>query len=378
MKLHERLAALAESGIVTLVLDPDHLRFLWANASGLKLWKVESLEELSARDLSDMSAAARARLAAYVARLREGQTAEETWTVYPGGEPVPLRAFFSGVELDDGRLGLLIQALRVEATAQVALARSVEALRHASSMVTLLDAQGNALLHNPAALRAFGEGAPFAGRFVDPQVAEALLEAASRGEVAWREAAVRTAEGERWHLVEARQVPDPATGEPAILVQHVDETGRRAAEQTAEAQARFAAELAEALETVQRQKEEILTLSAPILEVATGTLALPVIGALDGPRSEEIAARLLHAVVERTARCIILDLTGAATATAGAAEHIAQLVRSLRLLGTRPIVTGVPPALAQALPESGADLSGVMMLRSLRDGIRASARRAFN
>ncbi|WP_437625510.1 STAS domain-containing protein [Sorangium sp. So ce1151] len=189
---------------------------------------------------------------------------------------------------------------------------------------------------------------------------------------------MRTAEGERWHLVEARQVPDPVTGEPAILVQHVDETGRRTAEQTAEAQARFAAELADALETVQRQKQEILMLSAPILEVATGTLALPVIGALDGPRSEEIAARLLHAVVERAARCIILDLTGAATATAGAAEYIAQLVRSLRLLGTRPIVTGVPPALAQAFAEIGADLSGVMMLRSLRDGIRASARRAFN
>ncbi|AUX48793.1 anti-anti sigma factor protein [Sorangium cellulosum] len=378
MKLQERLAALASSSIVTLVLDPERLRFLWANASGLKLWKVASLEELLSRDLSDMSAAARARLAGYIARFQEGQTAEETWTVYPGGEPVALRAFFSGVELDDGRLGILIQALRVEDTAQVALSRSVEALRHTSSMVTLLDAEGNALLHNPASLRAFGEGAPFAERFVDPEVAEALLAAASRGEVASREAAVRTSQGERWHRVEARQLPDPVTGAPAILVQHVDETGRRAAEQTAEAQARFAAELAEALETVQRQQQEILTLSAPILEVAPGTLALPVIGALDGPRSEEIAARLLRAVVERTARCIILDLTGAATATAGAAEHLAQLVRALRLLGTRPIVTGVPPALAQAFAEVGADLSGVMMLRSLRDGIRASARRAFN
>ncbi|KYG09711.1 hypothetical protein BE21_16335 [Sorangium cellulosum] len=374
MTLDERLAPLASSSLVTLVLDLEHLRFRWANAAAVRLWNTASVEELLARDLSDMSPAAQTRLAGYTARFREGQTAQETWTVYPGGKPVPLRAFFSGIDLDDGRPGILIQALSDDGAPEAERARSVEALRHSSVMVTLLDAQGGVLLHNPAALRAFGESAPFAERFVDESLAPALVEAVAQGQVISRETRVRTLQGDRWHVVEARPVPDPATGEAAMLVQHTDETELREAEETAEARAKLVAELAGALDLVEQQKEEILALSAPILEVATGTLALPVIGALDGGRSEEMGARLLRAIVERRSRSVILDLTGAATADAAVAEHIAQLVRSIRLLGARPIVTGVRPELAQAFAEAGADLSGVVLLRSLRDGIRASAR----
>lgn len=374
MTLDERLAALASSGLVTLVLDPEHLRFRWANAAAVRLWEAGSPDELLARDLSDMSQAAKARLAGYMARFRQGDTAEDTWTVYPGGKPVPLRAFFSGIDLDDGRRGILIQAVFDEGAPEAARSRSVEALRHSSVMVTLLDAQGGALLHNPAALRAFGEGAPFDERFVDRALAPELVAAVSEGQVIAREARVMTLQGERWHVVEARPVPDPATGDTAMLVQHTDQTELRAAEETAEARAKLVAELAGALDLVEHQKEEILALSAPILEVARGTLAVPVIGALDGARSTEIGARLLGAIVERRSRCVILDLTGVATADAAVAEHIAQLVRSIRLLGARAIVTGVRPELAQAFAQAGADLSGVVLLRSLREGIRASAR----
>ncbi|WP_438024857.1 STAS domain-containing protein [Sorangium sp. So ce233] len=374
MTLDERLAALATSGLVTLVLDPEHLRFRWANAAAVRLWEAGSLDELLARDLSDMSQAAQARLAGYTARFRQGDTAEDTWTVYPGGKPVPLRAFFSGIDLDDGRQGILIQAVFDEGAPDAARSRSVEALRHSSVMVTLLDAQGGVLLHNPAALRAFGEGAPFDERFVDRALAPELVAAVSEGQVISREARVTTLQGERWHVVEVRPVPDPATGDAAMLVQHTDRTELRAAEETAEARAKLVAELAGALDLVEHQKEEILALSAPILEVARGTLAVPVIGALDGARSTEIGARLLGAIVERRSRCVILDLTGVATADAAVAEHIAQLVRSIRLLGARAIVTGVRPELAQAFAQAGADLSGVVLLRSLREGIRASAR----
>ncbi|WP_437732653.1 PAS domain-containing protein [Sorangium sp. So ce1335] len=375
MTLDERLAALASSGLATMVLDPDHMRFRWANAAAVRLWNAASLEELFSRDLSDMSQATRTRLAGYMARFRQGHTAEDTWTVYPGGKPVALKAFFSGIELDDGRQGILVHALSDAGASEAARSRSVEALRHSSVMVTLLDAEGGVLLHNPAALRAFGEGAPFEERFVDRALARELLAAVSEGQVISREARVLTREGERWHVVEARPVPDPATGDTATLVQHTDQTELRAAEETAEARARLVAELAGALDLVEEQKQEILALSAPILEVATGTLALPMIGALDGGRSAEIGERLLRAIVERRSRCVILDLTGVATADAAVAEHITQLVRSIRLLGARPIVTGVRAELAQAFVEAGADLSGVDLLRSLREGIRASERR---
>ncbi|MCC6555723.1 MAG: hypothetical protein IT372_22405, partial [Polyangiaceae bacterium] len=71
------------------------------------------------------------------------------------------------------------------------LVRSIEALRHTSVKVMLLDAEGSVLLQNPAASRAFGPAAPFADRVEDAALAAELLAGAAAGEVVEREAPAR-------------------------------------------------------------------------------------------------------------------------------------------------------------------------------------------
>ncbi|TKC98247.1 PAS domain-containing protein [Polyangium fumosum] len=374
MKLHERLAALESSPVPTWVFDLDFFRQRWANKPALELWRASTAEELYGRDYSDMSESTRARMRGYIDGFRVGRTAEEEWTLYPKGEPVTVKLFMTGVPLDDGRTGVLIQGFVKEKAPSPDLVRSIEALRHTSVMVTLLDMAGEIVLQNPAAQRAFGASAPFHARFPDDVVPETLLAAARDGEVFLLETAVRTESGERWHAIEARTLPDPATGQTVILVHHTDETARRGAERRAAEEGQLAEALRGTLALVERQKQEILALSAPVLEVSARTIALPIIGALDAARAAEMEGRILGAVSARGAEHVILDLTGADALTAETAEQVARLGHAIRLLGARPIATGITSKLARTLVHANVDLGEILLLRSLRDGIEAARR----
>ncbi len=373
MNLEQRLASLRISRVPTWVFDADHFCHRWANAPALELWRSDSVDELLSRDYSDMTASTRARMRSYIEGFREGRGAEEDWTLYPRGVPSNFHLYFSGIELDDGRLAALIQAFPTDQPFAPAQLRTIEALRHTSVLVSLLDAEGALLLQNPAAIQAFGELTPFARRFSTPNIVTSLLETAAQGHVYQTEAALQTSTGERWYTIEARRIPDPVTGAMAVLVHMSDETARRGAERVAEEKSRLAEELERALALVERQKHQILSLSAPILDLAEGIIAVPIIGYFDQERSAELTQRLLPAISERRAFCAILDWTGANFDDLQSVENITLLAGAIRLLGARPIITGISAEMARTLTANGTSLKGVLLLRSLRDGLAAVA-----
>jgi anti-anti-sigma regulatory factor len=246
----------------------------------------------------------------------------------------------------------MAQALLTSEGFDAEIIRGVEALRHMPAMVSLLDRDGMVVMHNPASMSAF-EKAPLRSWFVDETVAPALLAAVDEDRVFQAEVEVRASAQERWHTVEARRTVDPVTGAPATLVLQLDVTPLR------ETQKRLA-----------QKEQEIRALAAPILDVGEGVLAVPLFSALDGPRSAVITDRLLREVVARRAQSIILDLTGIDSFDAVSIEALLGLARTTALLGARPIVTGVGPALAEALVRSGNDLCGLRTMRTLRDALR--------
>jgi len=79
---------------------------------------------------------------------------------------------------------------------------------------------------------------------------------------------------------------------------------------------------------------------------------------------------VLPAIGERRVRTVLLDLTGTSAHDAGSAEQLTRLVRAIRLLGARTILTGMGPALAIALVEAGFDGRETPFARSLADGLR--------
>lgn len=128
--------------------------------------------------------------------------------------------------------------------------------------------------------------------------------------------------------------------------------------------------LREQVYVIQEQKEAILRLSSPIIEVGHEVLAVPLVGTVDGDRAAIIVHGLLEAIVRKRARFAILDLTGVDTVDPDSAEHLIRIVRSVRLLGAQAIISGIRPVIARTMADLGLNLAGLLTLRSLQDALR--------
>jgi rsbT co-antagonist protein RsbR len=118
------------------------------------------------------------------------------------------------------------------------------------------------------------------------------------------------------------------------------------------------------------QRNAIRELSTPIMEVWEGVLCLPVVGELDGQRSDEMTEELLAAIVTRRAKCAIIDITGIQVMDTGTADHFLRMAKAVRLLGASCMLTGVNPGIANTIVHMGVDLSDIATHRSLRDALR--------
>ncbi|WP_437510672.1 STAS domain-containing protein [Sorangium sp. So ce1099] len=123
-------------------------------------------------------------------------------------------------------------------------------------------------------------------------------------------------------------------------------------------------------EEVEQKERLIRTLSAPIIQVWDGVLAVPLAGVLSRERAEPISEELLHRVTSMSASHVLLDLTGLSEVDEAATGHIAMIVASLRLLGAECAVVGLSPRLAQAMVGLGISLAGVRTYQTLADALR--------
>ncbi|WP_146650387.1 STAS domain-containing protein [Labilithrix luteola] len=133
--------------------------------------------------------------------------------------------------------------------------------------------------------------------------------------------------------------------------------------------ARALDELDRKLVVIEAQKSAIRRLSAPVLQIWDGVLAVPIVGDVDRDSSAEITERLLTEVVARRARFVIIDLTAVDLVDTQAADALLRVARSVQLLGTSSVLTGIRPAVAQAMVSAGVDMSAMTTLRNLRDGL---------
>lgn len=129
-------------------------------------------------------------------------------------------------------------------------------------------------------------------------------------------------------------------------------------------------ELEDKLQTIERQAAAIRELSTPVLEIWDDVLALPIVGVVDTRRSMEVMNTLLRRIVETKSRHVIIDITGVDMVDTKTADYLLKIVRAANLLGSRCVLTGLSPAVAQTLVEIGADMNEVTTLRDLKAGLR--------
>jgi anti-anti-sigma regulatory factor len=129
-------------------------------------------------------------------------------------------------------------------------------------------------------------------------------------------------------------------------------------------------ELEKKIAVVQEQALAISELSTPVMEVWDNILVLPIVGVVDTKRSLDIMNNLLERIVETQSKCVIIDITGVEVVDTRTADYLLKVVRASVLLGTRCVLTGLSPAVAQTLVEIGADLQEVRTLRNLKEGLK--------
>ncbi|MFZ2986862.1 putative bifunctional diguanylate cyclase/phosphodiesterase [Ideonella sp.] len=219
-----RYALLNRISLPIWIFDIDLSRVHWANDAALRMWNAESQQELCTRDMAaDMSETVARRLAQYQSDfVAHGASFNDQWTLYPGGQPLPMTMRLSGLRLDDGRMAMLCESHSAEAATPDSL-RSVEALLHTGVMISLYGNAGEVLYRNPAArASATRLDEPLATRLAEPDAHQRLLAQVAAQGVATLTLPVRTAQGERWHEISARRCRDAVTGLSALLVSEAD------------------------------------------------------------------------------------------------------------------------------------------------------------
>ena len=125
---------------------------------------------------------------------------------------------------------------------------------------------------------------------------------------------------------------------------------------------------------VQRQRDEILELSTPVIQVWDKVLVLPVIGTLDSLRASRLTESLLERISADQAEVVIIDISGVPAIDTDVAQHLLKTVEAARLMGAVSVLSGVRPETAQAIVHLGIELGSLRSRNSLRDALQLALR----
>jgi rsbT co-antagonist protein RsbR len=129
-------------------------------------------------------------------------------------------------------------------------------------------------------------------------------------------------------------------------------------------------------DVINRQQQDLLELSTPVVKLWDGVLALPMIGTLDSARTQIVMESLLQRIVETESEIAIIDITGVPTVDTLVAQHLLKTVTAIRLMGADCIISGVRPQIAQTIVHLGVDLQGVITKANLADALALALKRS--
>jgi len=122
-------------------------------------------------------------------------------------------------------------------------------------------------------------------------------------------------------------------------------------------------------DTVRRHQAAIRELSTPVIRVHDGILLLPLVGAIDSLRAQQIMESVLVRVIDDQAKCIIIDIAGVPVVDTKVADNLVKTTAAVRLLGAQTILTGISAQVARTIVQLGVDISTMHTLTRLGDGI---------
>lgn len=129
-------------------------------------------------------------------------------------------------------------------------------------------------------------------------------------------------------------------------------------------------EIDENVSTIERQREALGALAAPVIRVWEGVLVVPLIGEIDALRADMIREKVLQAVVATRAGMVLVEVTGLAEVDERVASEVMRLVGCVRLLGSRAMLVGLSAEAARILAALDVNLDQVPSFTTLHDALR--------
>ncbi|MBY0551156.1 MAG: STAS domain-containing protein [Candidatus Obscuribacterales bacterium] len=123
-------------------------------------------------------------------------------------------------------------------------------------------------------------------------------------------------------------------------------------------------------EIIRRQQQEMLELSAPVIQIWQDVVTVPIIGVLDSARTQIIMEKLLESIVTTGSKVAILDITGVPTVDTATAQHLIKTVSAARLMGARCIISGIRPQIAQTIVHLGIELNDITTEASMFEALK--------
>src|SRR5262245_28533746 len=195
---------------------------------------------------------------------------------------------------------------------------------------------------------------------------------------AWLEWIAKALDSGQTQVYEYR-MPTPQHGirdfEARLLVSGIDEVLTIARDITERKQAEEALRRsADQQQIIRLQAAALRELSTPLIPISDDVLVMPLVGAVDTGRAQQVLEALLDGVAAGRARIAILDITGVPVVDTQVANALIQAAQAVRLLGAKVILTGIRPEVAQTLVGLGVDLGSLVTRARLQDGIMYAMR----
>ncbi len=241
----------------TWIFDLRNYQFWWCNQAGLKLWSVETIQDMIDKDMSGDSEGTRRRMEQVFEKAANLGESNESWTTYPDGIPKTVymrqRAILLGEEKAEGILAFISEDVDMGNEPEHLML--IDATRYTSVNISIFTFDGNLMRQNPAAANTYGTykadatgGHPlFVSRF--NFLAEGLdrFENAQSLKGSRQEHLMITRGGPKTHMVDVRVSRNPLTGDHNIIVTEDDVSLR----------IKMETELKEQRDTLKRLSEEL-------------------------------------------------------------------------------------------------------------------------
>jgi rsbT co-antagonist protein RsbR len=113
----------------------------------------------------------------------------------------------------------------------------------------------------------------------------------------------------------------------------------------------------------------VMELSIPVIKIYKGIGVLPLIGDVDTKRAQELMDQALTKGADLSLDYLLIDLSGVPIIDTMVADRIFKVIDSLKLVGIKPMLTGIRPEIAQTMVQLGIDFNSVSTFSNLQTAL---------